>query len=85
MPGFLGGENAPNGELIYNGTAQYSGIQRSLKPGDRFLCRIPGGGGLGDPKKRDPQRVRRDLENGLISEAFAAEHYGHAAQPAGED
>ncbi len=85
VPGFLGGENAPNGELIYNGTAQYSGIQRSLKPGDRFLCRIPGGGGLGDPKKRDPQRVRRDLENGLISEAFAAEHYGHAAQPAGED
>jgi len=85
VPGFLGGESAPNGELIYNGTAQYSGIQRSLKPGDTFLCRIPGGGGLGDPKNRDPERVKRDVDYGLVSESFAAEHYGYGATPAGED
>ena len=84
VPGFLGGESAPKGELIYNGVAQYSGIQRSLKPGDHFLCRIPGGGGLGNPAKRDPERIRRDIEHGLVSEAFAAEHYGYGAQ-AGED
>jgi N-methylhydantoinase B/oxoprolinase/acetone carboxylase alpha subunit len=84
VPGFLGGESAPKGELIYNGVAQYSGIQRNLKPGDHFLCRIPGGGGLGDPAKRDPERIRRDIEHGLVSEAFAAEHYGYGAQ-AGED
>ena len=84
VPGFLGGESAPKGELIYNGVAQYSGIQRSLKPGDHFLCRIPGGGGLGDPAKRDRERIRRDIEHGLVSETFAAEHYGYGAQ-AGED
>ena len=76
VPGFLGGGEAPNGELYVNGEAQNSGIQRSLKPGDHFLCRIPGGGGLGDPGKRDPALVARDVEYGLISTDFAVRHYG---------
>ena len=34
------------------------------------------GGGFGDPKKRDPDRVRRDVRNGLISPERAREVYG---------
>ena len=34
------------------------------------------GGGFGDPRKRDPDLVRRDVKNGLISAARAEEVYG---------
>ena len=34
------------------------------------------GGGHGDPKKRDPQKVAKDIKNGLISAERAKEIYG---------
>ncbi len=34
------------------------------------------GGGFGDPKKRDPRHVRRDVRNGLISVERARQVYG---------
>lgn len=34
------------------------------------------GGGLGDPKERDPELVRRDLRNGLITDGQAREVFG---------
>ena len=34
------------------------------------------GGGLGDPKERDPELVRRDLRNGLITDSQAREVFG---------
>lgn len=80
VPGFLGGKNADKGELYINGTAQNSGIQRSLKPGDTFLCRIPGGGGLGHPSARNPESIARDVENGLVSSEAAAADYGYKAE-----
>ena len=40
--------------------------------------RMSGGGGVGDPSKRDPKAVHEDIQKGLISEEFAREHYGHA-------
>jgi len=79
VPGFLGGREAPNAELTVNGATQLTGSQQSLKPGDKFLCRIPGGGGLGDPKDRDPALIERDVENGLITPAAAREQYGYKA------
>jgi N-methylhydantoinase B len=38
--------------------------------------RTGNGGGLGDPKERDPALVRRDFKNGLISAKTAREVYG---------
>jgi N-methylhydantoinase B len=35
-----------------------------------------GGGGYGDPKKRDRALVREDIADGKISAAFARDHYG---------
>ena len=34
------------------------------------------GGGLGDPKRRDPEAVRRDVANGLLTTERAGEVYG---------
>jgi N-methylhydantoinase B len=37
-----------------------------------------GGGGWGDPADRDPELVRRDVRDGIISEAAARREYPHA-------
>ena len=37
---------------------------------------MPGGGGYGDPFARDRAKVRRDVEEGFVSEAAAREAYG---------
>lgn len=38
----------------------------------------PGGGGVGDPLERDPERVLRDVRDGLVSAKAAFEEYGVA-------
>ncbi len=38
----------------------------------------PGGGGFGDPRTRDPDRVLRDVRDGIISVASAERDYGVA-------
>ena len=35
------------------------------------------GGGLGDPAERDPQAIREDIRNGLVSAEHAADVYGY--------
>ncbi|WP_127900785.1 hydantoinase B/oxoprolinase family protein [Solirhodobacter olei] len=40
-----------------------------LKPGDRVEVRTPGGGGYGNPARRDPEAVAHDLAMGYYSEA----------------
>lgn len=57
-------------EVIYKGT------NVPLAPGDSVTFLTAGGGGYGDPRKRDPQRVAADLRDGLVSEAAAREIYG---------
>jgi N-methylhydantoinase B len=42
-----------------------------LKPGDRVRVRTPGGGGYGDPSRRDPERVAEDVRLGRYSTAEA--------------
>jgi N-methylhydantoinase B len=46
-----------------------------LRYGDVISCETPGGGGYGDPRWRDIERVRRDLEEGRISPEQAREAY----------
>jgi N-methylhydantoinase B len=47
-----------------------------LRRGDRLVIEIAGGGGYGDPHDRDPELVRRDVEDGHLSPRRAAELYG---------
>jgi len=53
-----------------------SKIVTQLEAGDRVVVMTPGGGGYGDPQKRDRAAVRRDLENDKISDKTAREAYG---------
>jgi N-methylhydantoinase B len=39
---------------------------------------LPGGGGFGDPRERDPELVAADVADGLISRDQAARDYGVA-------
>lgn len=79
VPGMLGGQTAPNGVMLINGASLTQGKQVSLRPGGTVMLSIPGGGGIGDPKRRDRQLIERDLQNGLITEKHAQECYGYTA------
>jgi N-methylhydantoinase B len=46
-----------------------------LHPGDVVCLRTAGGGGYGPPSERDPELVRRDIDDGYITEAEASELY----------
>jgi N-methylhydantoinase B len=50
--------------------------QGFLGPGQSVAIITPGAGGYGDPRERDHALVRRDLAEGVISEATAREVYG---------
>lgn len=47
-----------------------------LKRGDIVTIETSGGGGYGDPGARDPQRLARDLAEGLVTPQAAASVYG---------
>lgn len=47
-----------------------------LEEGDEVLLDSPGGGGFGDPRERDRESVRCDVEEGLVSEDAARSLYG---------
>ena len=46
-----------------------------LHPGEAFSLDTPGGGGLGNPIERDPERVLNDVRNGYVTAARAREVY----------
>ncbi|MFQ5652635.1 MAG: hydantoinase B/oxoprolinase family protein, partial [bacterium] len=47
-----------------------------LQPGDVVTMDAAGGGGYGDPKKRDPEAVQRDVKDGKVSVESARKDYG---------
>ncbi len=59
----------------------------TIPAGDRLVVELPGGGGLGDPRRRDPARVHADLQAGYITREGALRDFGiHAGSPcAGTD
>ena len=48
-----------------------------LKPGDMITVHSPGGGGYGDPAKRDKERIKADLLDGYVTPEKAREAYGY--------
>ncbi|MFC7397876.1 hydantoinase B/oxoprolinase family protein [Chelatococcus sp. GCM10030263] len=63
-----------------DGSLRDLGKMLILRPevGDILVQRGIGGGGLGDPFLRDPERVLKDVRDGFVSLARAAEIYGVA-------
>ena len=45
-------------------------------PGDTLRAILPGAGGWGNPYKRDPEHVLRDVRNGFVSIEAAKQLYG---------
>lgn len=48
----------------------------TIPQGERFIVELPGGGGLGNPRDRQPARIQSDLEAGYITEDGAKDDYG---------
>jgi len=50
--------------------------RQTVPPRDAIQLQLPGGGGFGDPQLRDPQRVRDDVLDGLITAEEARHDFG---------
>jgi N-methylhydantoinase B len=48
----------------------------TLREGDQVRIVMPGGGGYGDPRRRDRERLRRDVAEGFVSAEAARDVYG---------
>jgi N-methylhydantoinase B len=68
---------APDGEV----TRLPSKVTTTVLADHVILTETPGGGGWGDPKTRDPEAVRLDVIEGLVSRKRAREVYGVALAP----
>jgi N-methylhydantoinase B len=55
-----------------------------LRDGELISQATAGGGGWGDPRERDPERVARDVRLGYVSSEAARELYAVAVSDAGE-
>ncbi|MGH7152855.1 MAG: hydantoinase B/oxoprolinase family protein [Acetobacteraceae bacterium] len=73
--GSLGGSpGAPVEIVLADGTHPHPKSRTTLKPGDRLIMRYSGGGGYGNPARRDKAAVAEDLREGLISPEAAREY-----------
>ncbi len=55
--------------------------QIKLKPGDRMVTLSGGGAGVGRPEERDPEAVRMDVKNELVSIEMARDKYKVVINP----
>jgi len=78
-----GGAGAPGVVKLKSGTKLRSKGMQDIPDRDRLILALPGGGGFGDPLKRDPQAVLDDVMDGLISRDDAAAIYGVIIGPEG--
>lgn len=75
-PGLDGGRPGLRGDVHINGerVERFTPIQ--WNPGDDVVLQVPGGGGFGDPREREPKKVREDVYLGYVSLDAAREVYG---------
>ncbi|GAB4347263.1 MAG: hydantoinase B/oxoprolinase family protein [Oricola sp.] len=82
--GVAGGGDAATNRFIYEQddgvheppmVSKMIGIQ--LKKGQKVRLETPGGGGHGDPARRSPEAIARDVRLGYVSAEAAAATYGH--------
>jgi N-methylhydantoinase B len=70
-----GRDGAP-GEVSVDGRPLPTKRLTRLQPAAAVRLDLPGGGGVGDPRERDPQAVLRDVVDGYVSLDAAREIYG---------
>ncbi|MBP7063699.1 hydantoinase B/oxoprolinase family protein [Ferrovibrio sp.] len=77
-----GGRDGMAGRLLLRSGGQLRGKgQQTIARGDRLVIEMPGGGGIGDPKSRDPALVLEDVRIGMVSRTAAQQEYGVVITP----
>lgn len=74
--GALGGEPGRLRVISVNDEVVHPKGRYVLAHGDTLTIHEAGGGGFGDPRKRDREAVREDVRNGFVSVEAAREVYG---------
>jgi N-methylhydantoinase B len=76
-PGLLGGQAGATGAVsLENGTQLHAKALMDLESSDVVHVNLPGGGGYGDPLKRDVEKVLWDVIEGYITVGEAETKYG---------
>ncbi len=78
--GLFGGGPGARARFEVNGVAGDPYGLTQLQPGDVVVMDAAGGGGFGDPCERDPEAVRRDVEEGYVTSARARRDYGASSE-----
>ena len=72
-----GGGNGANGKVhLGSGKKLRQKGRQPVPHDDALVLEMPGGGGFGDPLRREPERVAQDVRNGFVSRAAARRQYG---------
>ena len=79
--GLAGGQSARPAKFILDPEGEHrdlpSKVTVEVPKGGCVRVETPGGGGFGDPRRRDPEKVARDLRDGKISQTVAHATYDH--------
>ena len=71
-----GGDNGGEGAIYLASGSRLNGKGTQTIPrGERVVVDMPGGGGLGEARMRDPRRVVDDVRGGLVSKDVARSTY----------
>lgn len=81
--GLAGGGSGERGRYAISGVGlPQSKAMVTVPPEGEVVMELPGGGGYGDPRRRDPARVMADVANGLVTPERARRDYGVAVRAA---
>jgi N-methylhydantoinase B len=76
-PGIAGGEPGRLGTVLVNGQPMAPGESVvAMRRGDRIEMELPGGGGFGPAREREPAAVLADVRLGFVSAEAAEREYG---------
>ncbi|MGH8675136.1 MAG: hydantoinase B/oxoprolinase family protein, partial [Burkholderiales bacterium] len=70
-----GRAGAPGAARLASGRVLATKSVHVVPPGDRLVLDLPGGGGMGNPAKRERGRIEADVAAGLVSQDGAARDY----------
>jgi len=84
-PGLLGGKSGAAGEVTTeDGKKLHAKALKDLTNAEVIHINLPGGGGYGDPFKREPEKVLWDVVEGYVSPKDAEKNYGVAVAYRGD-
>jgi N-methylhydantoinase B len=72
-----GGRPGALRQYLVNGKVVHPKGRYELAPGDVLELLDAGGGGYGDPSRRDPRRIEEDIHQGFVTPTAAARDYGY--------